>query len=744
MPDPVRIEMSGEAAAVVQAGSIMGGVHVSLHARHAAPSPARPITEWHPFDLDVHRAVVVGGAGLPAYLPREHDQTLAEALAAKRTAMVVLTGESSTGKTRALYEAVTAELGTWPLLYPRTAEHLLHALATGVEPGTVLWLNETQNHLLDTHGERAAAALRTLLELPGPFVVVGTLWPQYWSTLTGPNQPQARNLLHHRVTRIRVAKRFTAAQMAAAPTDPRLAKALATAHDGEVVQAIAGGPAVVERYDHPDTPEDRYATSILTAALDARRLGHHALLTTALLTAAAPGYLTDDDRINAPETWFETGLKTATATRLGVAALIPTRLDPGVDPPDGYHVHDYLDRHGRSARRRALTPDSLWDALLAHTQDTEDRFRLARNAYHRLRYRHADPLYREATATGSATTALRMMDVLIAHGRVEEVCELLDRKPIHIHAHETAEVLQQPWLPRRRTFLEMMERRGSWASLLLADELVGLGSTDDAIAVLRRTSKGRRLADVLADAGRWDEALEIVRAEPAGWASAWLAERFAAAGNADQLRRLAATGVPEAVVNLAAHTLATDDRADAKATVSNLVQAGHPPTERLLVALVDRGEHELAIKPATGAAAADALLRSKNERAGAIQLLRRDVFTKSDEWRADRVQEPLADLLADKGRWPEALELEKGKPWAQTWIPKRLALAGNLDALRELADTGLSHAGRELAVLLAERGRHGELLERILKGDEHCAQRLAALAHHGKVPNSERLLAEGL
>ncbi|GAB3002500.1 tetratricopeptide repeat protein [Saccharothrix stipae] len=745
MPDPVRIEMSGEAAAVVQAGSIVGGVHV--HPRHVAPSPARPITGWHPFDLDVHRAVTVNGAGLPdlpAYLPREHDRALAETLAAKRTAMVVLTGESSTGKTRALYEAVTAELGMWPLLYPRTAEDLLHVLATGVDPGTVLWLNETQNHLLDTHGERAAAALRTLLELPGPFVVVGTLWPQYWSTLTGPNQPQARDLLHHRVTRIRVARRFTAAQMAAAPTDPRLAKALATAHNGEVVQAIAGGPAVVERYDHPDIPEDRYATAILTAALDARRLGHHALLTTALLTAAAPGYLSDDDRMNAPETWFEIGLRTAAATRLGVAALIPKRLDPGVGPPDGYHLHDYLDQHGRSTRRRALTPDSLWDAILSHTQDTEDRFRLARNAYHRLRYRHADPLYREAAVTGSATTALRMMDVLIAHGRVEDVRELLDRKPIHIHAHETAEVLRQPWLPHRRTFLEMMERRGSWASLLLADELVRLGSTDDAIAVLRRTSKVRRLADVLADAGRWDEALEIVRAEPAGWAGAWLAERFAATGNVDQLRRLAATGVPEAVVNLAAHTLATDDRADAEALVSGLVEAGHPPTERLLAALVDRGEHELAIKLGTGAAAADALLRSKGERAGAIQLLRRDVFTKSDEWRADRGQELLADLLADKGRWPEALELAKGQLWAQEWIPKRLALAGNLDALRELADTGLSHAGRELAALLAERGRHGELLDRTRKGDEHCAQRLAALAHHGKVPNSEWLLAEGL
>ncbi|MCC8250491.1 hypothetical protein [Saccharothrix luteola] len=697
----------------------------------------------------MHRAVTVGGTGLPdlpTYLPREHDRALAEMLTAKRTAMVVLTGESSTGKTRALYEAIAAELGTWPLLYPRTAEDLLHLLANGVEPGTVLWLNETQNHLLDTHGERAAAALRTLLKLPGPFIVVGTLWPQYWSTLTGPNQPQARNLLHHRVTRIRVAKRFTTAQMATAPTDPRLAKALATAHDGEVVQAIAGGTAVVERYEHPDTPEDRYATAILTAALDARRLGHHALLTTALLTAAAPDYLADDDRVDAPETWFEIGLKTATATRLGVAALIPKRLHRGVGPPDGYHLHDYLDQHGRFTRRRALTPDSLWDALMAHAHDPEDRFRLARSAYHRLRYRHADPLYRTATATGSTTTAVRMMSVLIAHGRVDEVRELLDREPPHIRTHETAEVLQRPWLPHRQMFLDLLEDRGSWADLSPADKLAVAASPHDAGGVLWQSSNGRwqRLADVLADSGRWDEALDIVRAEPASWASAWLAERFAAAGNVDRLRQLAATDIPEAIANLAAHTLATDDQADAEAVVSDLVKAGHPPTDRLLAALVDRGEDELAIKLVTGATAAEALSKSKDERAGGIRFLRGSVFPKFVEWRVGQRQEQLANLFADKGRWSEALMLVKGKPWAQEWIPKRLALAGNLNALRELADTGLDHAGRELAALLAEHGRHGELLDRTRKGDEHCGQRLVALAHEGKVPNGEQLLAEGL
>ncbi|MEU4767830.1 hypothetical protein AB0H12_31740 [Actinosynnema sp. NPDC023794] len=719
MPEPVRIEMSGQAATVVQAGAIEGGVHV--HARHAAPSPARPITEWHPFDLDVHRAVTVGTThlpDLPAYVSREHDRALADLLSPRQTVLAVLTGESSTGKTRALYEAVVDELPTWPLLYPRTADDLLHVLATGVEPGTVLWLNETQNHLLGTQGEQAAAALRTLLELPGPFVVLGTLWPQYWSALTGPDQPQARNLLQHRVTRIRVAKRFTAAQMATAPPDPRLRKALATAHDGEVVQAIAGGPAVVERYDHPDTPQDRYATAILTAALDARRLGHHALLPTALLAAAAPGYLSEDDRVDAPETWFETGLQTATNTHLGVAALIPKRRSPGVGPPDGYHLHDYLDQHGRSTRRRALTPDTLWDALLAHAEDPEDQFRLSRSAYHRLRYRHADPLYRRAAATGSTIAALRLMDVLIAHGRVTEVSELLDRDPARIHAREVVEVLQRPWLPQRRVFLELFERRGTWASLLLADHLADTGATEDALAVLRRLPDSwrvrERLADLLADTGHWEEALEVVRDERTTWSGPWLAGRLAAAGNLRQLRRLAATGETAAVQLLA---VLAGDHAEAVAA-----EAG-----RLLPAL------DTTVKA----------LVSSGRRAEAIRFLRY-VLPDTDERRASGRQVLLADLLAEEGHWQEVLDLAKGKPWAQEWIPKRLAHAGNIAALRRLADAGLDTAGRELAAVLAARGRYDELLDQTRKGDEHCAQQLVALAHTGQLPNGERLLAEGL
>lgn len=693
--------MSGQAAAVVQAGSIEGGVHV--HPRHAAPSPARPITEWHPFDLDVHRAVTVGTThlpDLPAYLPRDHDRALADLLSARRTVMAVLTGESSTGKTRALYEAVTHELPTWPLLYPRTAEDLLHVLAAGIEPGTVLWLNETQNHLTGSHGEPAAAALRTLLELPGPYVVLGTLWPQYWSALT--DQPQARNLLHHRVTRIRVADRFDPKLMAARSTDPRLRKALATAHDRKVIQTIAGGPALVECYEHPDTPEDRFATAIVTAALDARRLGHRALLPADLLAAAAHGYLDGEDRVGAPDTWFADGLKIACGNRVGIAALIPKRVGEGIGPPDGYELHDYLDQHGRATRHWALTPDSLWDAVAAHTADPQDRLRLAHNAYHRLRYRHADPLYRTAAAATPVESRYELLHVLIQHGRLAQLAELMAEDP-DIRSTVYAFLRRYPYPHRRALRALLADQDPDRFGLLLLGDLVGAGQADEAVAVAKRwTDIGIAKASAwLADHRRWEEAPAVVRANDRFWIASRPADRLGRAGNVAQPPRQ------------------VDDLDVLKRLVTQV-----PVNEGLVVALANG-------------------LVAQGRQDDAFQTLRQAITLAKppDSW---QIAGALADLLAADGRWMEALALAEPATSGPVWFSRVLAKTGNLAFLRRLADEDRSEAQRELAALLAARGRHDELLDRTTKGDEHCAQQLVALAHSGKLPNGERLLAEGL
>jgi hypothetical protein len=234
----------------------------------------RPLAEvTDPFVLEVHRPVQPEDAppGLPVmppYVPREHDQVLGQvvrAAAEGRSGIAVLVGGSSTGKTRACWEAL-AQLRDqdppWRLWHPIDPSRPDAALAElpGIGPRTVVWLNEAQFYLDPAGaglGERVAAGLRELLRNPGrvPVLVLATLWPGFWDTLTArppedaPDpHAQARELLAgHDIT---VPDTFTPAQMRqlARAADPRMVLAARSAPDGTVIQFLAGAPELLARY----------------------------------------------------------------------------------------------------------------------------------------------------------------------------------------------------------------------------------------------------------------------------------------------------------------------------------------------------------------------------------------------------------------------------------------------------------------------------------------------------------------
>ena len=140
---------------------------------------------------------------------------------------------------------------------------------------------------------------------------------------------------------------------AASTGDPVLAEAAAAAasagQDGQVTQYLAGVPDLLDRYDGPGG--DPYGQAIITAAMDAARLGHASPLPAALLQEAAVGYLTGPQRTKDIASWRDTALAWATAELRGaVRALqpIPPASGTGVV---GYQVADYLDQHGRRTRR---------------------------------------------------------------------------------------------------------------------------------------------------------------------------------------------------------------------------------------------------------------------------------------------------------------------------------------------------------------------------------------------------------
>ena len=120
--------------------------------------PLEEVTD--PFVLEVHRPVQPEDAPpglpvLPPYVPREHDQVLAQvarAAADGRSGIAVLVGGSSTGKTRACWEALALlrdQDPPWRLWHPIDPSRPDAALAElpGIGPRTVVWLNEAQFYL---------------------------------------------------------------------------------------------------------------------------------------------------------------------------------------------------------------------------------------------------------------------------------------------------------------------------------------------------------------------------------------------------------------------------------------------------------------------------------------------------------------------------------------------------------------------------------------------------------------------
>ena len=299
------------------------------------------------------------------------------AAAAGTSGIAVLVGGSSTGKTRACWQVLERLRGQepeWRLWHPVDVEGTLAGLP-GTGRRTVVWLNEAQRYLsrTDGAGERVAAGLRDLLRDlgRGPVLVLATPWPEFWDELTarppGGADPhaQARELLvgHD----IPVPDVFTVEQLRdlEGVRDPRLAQAAAGSRDGRVIQYLAGAPCLLDRYHHAPPA----ARASIHAAMDARRLRMRPALPRTFLKTAVAEYLTDTEWDLLPDNWLEEGLaytaKPCKGVRGPLTAIRP-RPSPGV--PDSpahwptWQLADYLDQHGRRARRDQTPPGSFWVA----------------------------------------------------------------------------------------------------------------------------------------------------------------------------------------------------------------------------------------------------------------------------------------------------------------------------------------------------------------------------------------------
>ena len=270
-----------------------------------APEPAadptlRPIGAWKPEQLGIHPAIKVPGSApldsrLPRYVERQHDLELRDLLGQlpAEPRMIVLVGEAATGKTRTAYEAVSRCLPDRPLAVPGAPDELPGLLADGL-PATpcVVWIDDAREYLQDA---TAVGALHKLLGQPyGEVVVIATLWPVHWNEIdfaeekdSEESRARARRVLE-RAIRFPVPDSFDRVDLSHAAAegraDPRIAAAVRDCGPGgQVTQVLAAGPALTNFYDGAHA----FTKAVVTAAMDARRLGYAGLVPAGFLWGAA-------------------------------------------------------------------------------------------------------------------------------------------------------------------------------------------------------------------------------------------------------------------------------------------------------------------------------------------------------------------------------------------------------------------------------------------------------------------------
>jgi hypothetical protein len=705
------------------------------------------VAEADPRLLGVHRAISVPGlpdSFLPEYVPRDADAAefgvrAKVAAAAEQGGFVLLVGGSSVGKTRCAVEAVKALLPDWWLVHPGGAAEVAALVQV---PRTVVWLDELQRYLDGEHG-LAGGTIRALLNAPHPAVIIGTLWPDRYAAYTvmptsGGTDSHAREReVLDLADAVHIDAEFSPAEQdgvwAAAARDRRLAVALEATGYG-VTQTLAAAPQLVAHWQHARTGNP-YAWAVLTAALDAARLGVRAPLSDGFLRAAAPGYCTSQQQAEAPDDWFEQALAYVTSELRGAAtALSPAGA--GMGQVAGYTAADYLIQHANRERRLARLPASTWDAFVSHIRDPADAVELADSAGRRLLYRYAIPLYRVAANAGVVIwAAWELAGLLARRGDVDGLRVRADAGDEH-------------------------------AALKLAGLLFERGDVDGlrARADAGDPTGARYLATVLEESGDMEAAEDLLRGSAdAGdrYAAPQLASLLAQRGDVDGLRARVDADDGHAAAELAsllnerrdfdgavqtvraaAATADISDRDVAERLIGSLAGYGDwDGVAQLLRARADAGDKDAARRLAgmlAGRGDVDGLRAradagDEDAARGLADLLARLGDVDGLRGRADLGDQDAAwrlmELLTKRGDVDGLRALAgAGDENAALQLPGLLAGRGDVDGLRALAGAGDENAALQLADLLAERGDL-DGAEQTLRavGGEHAAWRLAGL-----------------
>ncbi|MEW2384027.1 tetratricopeptide repeat protein [Micromonospora sp. NPDC047707] len=501
------------------------GTREWLGARHRAFTAEEPgrwrmprVRDARPRLIGVHRAIEIPGAEgeLPSYVLRDLDARLRASIRAGSEGagrFLLLVGPSSVGKTRSAFEALRAEVPDWWIFHPADAAECATFAAEPVAR-SVVWLDEIQRYLA---GGLSPDTVRRLQADKGPLLVIATLWPDLFHSMksaAGDGQ-QVLDLAETFMVPPEFSPSERDRAVAKAAADPRLAAVIDSEYG--LTQALAAGPELIGRWEGAPDP---YARALLTAAIDARRMGIWSPLSAELLRTAVPDYLSAGQRARATSDWFEVALRYAMEEVRGAASAL-TPSSTGMGTATGYHVEDFLFDHARRVREVSVPPESAWLAYRTCVTNGEELVRAAHLARRRGLFEHAEHLLRAAVAAGYARARHELTELLRGQGRLREV-EQTWREATHLGEPESWRELEKVLHDLGR--IEEAQKvifAGAAAGdevfrCVLAELLREQGRLQEAIELLQRTADDASslatnvLAEFLHEAGRTDDAVRLL------------------------------------------------------------------------------------------------------------------------------------------------------------------------------------------------------------------------------------------
>ncbi len=363
----------------------------------------------------------------PVYVPRDADEQVRGCLA--RHQFLLLMGDSLAGKSRIAYEAIRAVLPRHRLLVPESKAALRTLITDDLVPqSSVVWLDDLELYL--GAGGLTTAMVGRLRAIRG-VVLVATMrtseYVRYGPRRHGESHETPKDhvwvrdagLVLRQLRPISIDRRFTPGELARARQcsirDPRLAAAVAGAHDRDVTAYLAAGPQLLAEWHaaweigaHPA------GAAIVAAAVDCRRAGFVGPLGADLLAELHIRYLTERaGTASRGSASFEEELAWAAAPIYATNGLV-REVDGGYEPFD--FLVDVMQRD----ERQPAVPKEVFEALMRYASD-EDATRVGEAAWDAGYEDVAERWFQRGAEAGSEDSMGHLATIRFSRGAWEEV-----------------------------------------------------------------------------------------------------------------------------------------------------------------------------------------------------------------------------------------------------------------------------------------------------------------------------------